>query len=75
MIIYYQACLVCKSFSKSCPHDQYVLNYGLMTKLYIAKISGGNSNSEKPFLTGQVWSRVHKTSSVPSPDKSGASGI
>jgi hypothetical protein len=62
MLISLQVCLVCKSFSKSCPRDQCVLNYGLTTKLYRAKISGGDSKSEKPFSTGQIWL---------SPDKSG----
>jgi hypothetical protein len=64
MIISYQACLVCKWFSKSYPHNQFVLNYGLVTKLYIAKISRGDSKSEKSFLTRLVWS-LHWTSRVP----------
>jgi hypothetical protein len=64
MVISYQACLVCKIISKSCPHDQFVLKYGLSTKFYIARISGTSSKSENPNLSRQVWSGVP-------PDKSG----
>jgi hypothetical protein len=55
MIISYQACLVCKIISKSCPHDQFVLNYSLSTKLYISTISGFQFVSEICILTEQVW--------------------
>jgi hypothetical protein len=34
-----------KYISKSCPHNQFVLNYGLRTKLDIARISGTSSKS------------------------------
>jgi hypothetical protein len=68
MVISSQACLACKSFLKSCPHDQFMLNYGLSTKLYIARISRTSSKSENPFLTRQVRSGAP-------PNKSGALGI
>jgi hypothetical protein len=68
MVISYQACLACKSFLKSCPHDQFMLNYGLSTKLYIARISRTSSKSENSFLTRQVRSGAP-------PNKSGALGI
>jgi hypothetical protein len=74
----YQVCLVCKS----CPHDQFVLNYGLMTKLYLARLSGSYSKSENPYLTGYVRALPdksgvvsHQTSLVLLSDKSGAPGI
>jgi hypothetical protein len=77
-----QVCLVCKSFSKSCPHDQFVLNYGLSTKLYIARFFGTSSKSGNPNFTGLVQpipdksnQGFHSESLVPSPDKSGPLGI
>jgi hypothetical protein len=82
MLISYQVCLVCKSFSKSCPHDQFVLNYSLSTKLYIARLSGTNSKPGNPNLTELVRSSpnksshgFHRTSLVSSPDKSRPLGI
>jgi hypothetical protein len=82
MIISYQACLVCKIISNSCPHDQFVLNCGLSTKLYISTISGFQSESEIPILIGQVRTTpdksrqgLHWTTLVPSPDKSDALSI
>jgi hypothetical protein len=68
MLISYQVCLVCKSFSKSCPHDQFMLNYGLTTKLYLARLSGSYSKPENPYLTEQVRSSIL-------PDKSDRLGI
>jgi hypothetical protein len=66
MVISYQACLVCKIFfQKSCSHDQFMLNYGLSTKLYIASFSGISSKSENPILTRQVWSGVPINKSGP----------
>jgi hypothetical protein len=72
MVIAYQVCLLYKSFSKSCPHDQFVLNYGLSTKLYIASFSRTSSKSGNTNLTGLVrpipdmFSQgFHQTSPVP----------
>jgi hypothetical protein len=64
MLISYQVCLVWKSFLKSCPHDQFMLNYGLSTKLYIARLFGTSSKSGNPNLTRQVWS-LHRTCPIP----------
>jgi hypothetical protein len=81
MFISYQACLVCKNISKSCPHDQFVLNYGLRTKLYIARISEIYSKFEGPISTGQVRSPpplpppVDWTSPAKPTDKSSTPGI
>jgi hypothetical protein len=66
MLIPFHVCLVCKYFSKSCPHDQFVLNYGLTTKLYIVRLFRSYSKSENLYLTEQVRSFTrHVRSSVP----------
>jgi hypothetical protein len=47
-------------FLKSCPHDRFVLNYDLLTKLYIISLarSYSYSFSEKSLCTGQVQLRT-----------------
>jgi hypothetical protein len=82
MLFSYHVFLVCKPFSKSCPHAQFVLNYGVSTKLYIARFSRISSNSGNPNPTRQVRpipdksnQGFHRTSLVPSSDKSGPLGI
>jgi hypothetical protein len=56
---------------KSCPHDQFVLNYDLTTKLYLSRLSGTYSESENPNLTGQVQPLTRQVRSGIPPDKSG----
>jgi hypothetical protein len=62
MFISLQARLDYQNISKSCPHDQLVLNCSLRTKLYIARISETGSKSENPICTGQVRSELDKSS-------------
>jgi hypothetical protein len=45
-------------FFKSCPHDRFVLNYDLLTKLYIISLARSYSFSEKSLCTGQVQLRT-----------------